>query len=225
MTTPSTFGSVSSHYPAHSNPNLQQFPTRKPILDGLLARSSSQPPDVFCWDESSIHSEISEIKPFKMIRTVEDANTQTDEFNTQYIEEYVLKNPRHILELLGLAPESFVTTLPAKIDEEDEEEEEDDEDELKELLIKSPPAPENTKISPTQISNSFTNNVKRNKSDVELGLSEASWISKHENMWQTNHVPSHRYSAGDAEKSTLLYKTENSLPSTHSMKFYPSEKS
>lgn len=203
--------SMTSNYPTHSNPNLPHFPcsasqTRKQsLVEHALARSSSQPPDMFCWDDSPIHqpnlqfnlrNHLLHLKTFES----SDVDTQTDSCldipSKSTIEQYVLQNPRHILELLGLNP-----------------------DQLSQQNYLSKIVPEITRTSPILSNNSFINN-----NDVELGIVDEELVPKRNSMidwnqWSTNHIQ-HRYSAGDAENT---FKTENKIPSTHSMKFQPSE--
>ncbi|KAL3268302.1 hypothetical protein HHI36_007420, partial [Cryptolaemus montrouzieri] len=91
MKTPSA--GVGASFNALSNPNLARSQDHF-SGNGVLARSSSHPPEMFCWDENSA------VEPLKQIRNTVDAETQTE--NGNFINEYVLQNPEKILELLGL---------------------------------------------------------------------------------------------------------------------------
>ena len=76
--------------PAHSNPNL---PDKGSTV--LLQRSSSHPPEMFCWDNSE-----------PIISFLSDKQTQTDE---HLLEQFILQNPRRILMILGLDADTILT--------------------------------------------------------------------------------------------------------------------
>ncbi|XP_039292753.1 potassium voltage-gated channel subfamily H member 8 isoform X2 [Nilaparvata lugens] len=84
---------VTSRYPfplpAHSNPNLPRVNNA-----GMLPRSSSHPPEMFCWD-----SQDDSYQP-----TLIDCETQTDDL-VELIRLFVTLNPRMTLVWLGLDPE------------------------------------------------------------------------------------------------------------------------
>lgn len=96
MSSPSSMGGTShGPYPAHSNPNIHRQPGSVPILE----RSSSQPPDMFCWEDS-----IQSIPPHR-ITSCTETETQTDDTLEQSIEHFVLQNPTKVLQMLGLTPD------------------------------------------------------------------------------------------------------------------------
>ncbi|KAF5298054.1 hypothetical protein FQA39_LY11822 [Lamprigera yunnana] len=86
-------------YPAHSNPNITRFPYLNDSNNGTLARSSSHPPDMFCWENGSFNS-----TPLRCITSVVDETTQTDFESLFY--NYVTENPRKVLIMLGLDPDN-----------------------------------------------------------------------------------------------------------------------
>lgn len=102
MASPNSIGGTShGPYPAHSNPNLiQRHPGSIPILE----RSSSQPPDMFCWEDSITSMP-------QRITTCADRDTQTDNLLEQSVEQYILENPNKVLSMLGINSD----LLPGKL--------------------------------------------------------------------------------------------------------------
>lgn len=97
MTTPSSCTCSIANYSAHSNPNITaelQHPRGV-----LLVRSSSQPPELFNWDAPPSPA-------FHALKTYADCETQTDW--TDAMHEYILENPKNVLEILGLDPEKIL---------------------------------------------------------------------------------------------------------------------
>lgn len=77
--------------PTHSNPNLPHN-----CLDGtMIQRSSSHPPDMFCWEP---------VEPQAKLTQVVDKDTQTTA-PADLIEQFILQNPHRVLIILGLNPE------------------------------------------------------------------------------------------------------------------------
>ncbi|CAH1375325.1 potassium voltage-gated channel subfamily H member 8 isoform X2 [Tenebrio molitor] len=97
MTTPSSCGG-SVHYSVHSNPNLHHTGSG----NGILARSTSHPPEMFYWEESSSPPPLA----FRPFPTFADKDTQTDD---ELIRRYVTRNPRKVLEMLGLDAEKILS--------------------------------------------------------------------------------------------------------------------
>ncbi|KAL1498113.1 hypothetical protein ABEB36_008966 [Hypothenemus hampei] len=102
MATPSS-GHGSAHYSAHSNPNI----TEVHHSSGVLARSNSHPPEMFCWDGAAP-------SPSQIVSSVilEDKHTQTDD--DQLLRNFVQENPKFILELLGLDSENILSRVNLK---------------------------------------------------------------------------------------------------------------
>lgn len=88
-------GTSHGPYPAHSNPNIHRHPGSVPMLE----RSSSQPPDMFCWEDS-----LQSIPPHR-ITSYAETETQTDNILEQIIEQFILQNPTKVLQMLGLTPD------------------------------------------------------------------------------------------------------------------------
>lgn len=67
-----------------------------------MARSSSHPPEMFCWDEPlsprTIHC----------ITAVADEETQTE---IDLIHQYITQNPRKTLQMLGLDPDAVASSF------------------------------------------------------------------------------------------------------------------
>nr|CAD7264629.1 unnamed protein product [Timema shepardi] len=85
--------------PAHSNPNLPDNSLRNSHMP-LLQRSSSHPPDMFCWDDDTP----------PLTSHLVDRATQTD-LPVEMMEQFVLQNPRRVLLLLGLEHDPLVSAL------------------------------------------------------------------------------------------------------------------
>ncbi|KAK4875230.1 hypothetical protein RN001_011652 [Aquatica leii] len=83
-------------YPAHSNPNIARYPHHNDN-NGVLARSSSHPPEIFGWEDPIIHTSQ------RCITLAVDETTQTDSDILFY--HYVTENPRKVLTILGLDPD------------------------------------------------------------------------------------------------------------------------
>ncbi|XP_049823691.1 potassium voltage-gated channel subfamily H member 8 isoform X2 [Aethina tumida] len=102
MATPPSMSST--NYSAHSNPNLAHL-----HHSGILARSSSHPPEMFCWDDNST-------PPFHALSNVtyEDKETQTVNNYIDIIRQYVIRNPREALRWLGLDPDVIMEKATIK---------------------------------------------------------------------------------------------------------------
>ncbi|XP_045473209.1 potassium voltage-gated channel subfamily H member 8 isoform X2 [Harmonia axyridis] len=92
MKTPST--GVSSSFNAISNPNLARAGDNF-SRNGILARSSSHPPEMFCWDPDEPVTET-----FRPLRNTVDVETQTGD---DLIKDFVLQNSDKIMQFLGLS--------------------------------------------------------------------------------------------------------------------------
>jgi hypothetical protein len=90
--------------PAHSNPNLPDN-SQKHCNVVVLPRSSSHPPEIFCWENS-------EAAPGTNANFMLDKETQT---GLDLLEQYILHNPHHVLFILGLDADAILggkTTHP-----------------------------------------------------------------------------------------------------------------
>lgn len=86
--------------PVHSNPNLGGG------MGGMffrgatnLPRSSSHPPEMFCWDHEDPRNNTLEVK-----------STQTDHPSDMF-EQFVKENPRRVLVILGLDADLIMSAL------------------------------------------------------------------------------------------------------------------
>lgn len=95
MTTPSS-GAGSGHCATHSNPNITRLP-HSCSGNGMIARSTSHPPEMFCWNEP--------VTQHHLISYV-DREIQTD---TDIMNNFIIENPRSVLEILGLDPDVIFT--------------------------------------------------------------------------------------------------------------------
>lgn len=96
MATPSSCGG-SIHYSVHSNPNLHHCGTGNEIL----ARSTSHPPEMFYWEEST-----SPPLTFRPFPTYSEKETQTD---YELLYRYVNQNSKIVLEMLGLDSDKILS--------------------------------------------------------------------------------------------------------------------
>ncbi|XP_066244999.1 potassium voltage-gated channel subfamily H member 8 isoform X2 [Euwallacea similis] len=100
MATPPS-GHNSVHYSAHSNPNITDIHHSS----GVLARSNSHPPEMFCWDGNQGSKVVSSV-------VLEDKETQTN--GEELLRHYVQENPKIILEILGLDSEKILNRVNLK---------------------------------------------------------------------------------------------------------------
>lgn len=90
--------------PAHSNPNIPDN-SLKHCNTVMLPRSSSHPPEIFCWDNSE--PLMGSNGNFTL-----DKESQT---SLDLLEQYILQNPRRVLLILGLDADAILgrrTTSP-----------------------------------------------------------------------------------------------------------------
>ncbi|XP_031783692.1 potassium voltage-gated channel subfamily H member 8 isoform X3 [Nasonia vitripennis] len=193
-----------------SNPNLP-MPGRGGS-SGVLARSSSHPPDALCWNP-----------PAKLV----SQSTQTD-WPTDLLEAWVRSDPHRVLRILGLDPELVLRPAPQQ----------------HQLAImtpasptpspSSPPPPPYEPLSPLlgspaqspsqspEISGGVNYPFERRRSGQQAQQGPPScWDNT------TAHAKAqHRFSAGDADRSSSLYqafKALRRLPESRSLTFDPSD--
>ncbi|CAH0554611.1 unnamed protein product [Brassicogethes aeneus] len=91
MATPTS----SAHYNTLSNPNIAHIHHHH-MSNGILARSTSHPPEMFCWDENPT-------PPYHALPVPNtEKSTQTLEDHLDVIYQFVTKNPKETLDMLGL---------------------------------------------------------------------------------------------------------------------------
>lgn len=71
----------------------------------MLARSSSHPPEMFCWEGPPSSS-------FPVLTTYVDTETQTEAADC--IRQYIVQNPRKVLEILGFDPDKMLNKANIK---------------------------------------------------------------------------------------------------------------
>ncbi|KAK2575549.1 hypothetical protein KPH14_011268 [Odynerus spinipes] len=181
-------------YSPQSNPNLPRPASRG---SGMLARSSSHPPDAICWNP-----------PARLV----DATTQTD-WPLDMFEVWVRANPDRVLMILGLESDSLLRLPPSSP--------------TQSPSSPPPPPYEPLSPlagSPTQSpSQSPHNEICIYENDrEERHLSRSSYRGSNATWDPENKLP-HRFSAGDAD-NVSLYQAFNALhrlPESRSLKFDP----
>ncbi|XP_069673245.1 voltage-gated delayed rectifier potassium channel KCNH8 isoform X2 [Periplaneta americana] len=188
--------------PAHSNPNLPDN-SLKHCNMVMLQRSSSHPPEMFCWENS-------ETILGGNVSFMLDKETQTDE-PVGLLEQYVLQNPRRVLLLLGLDADAILSCRRTS----------------------SPSSATNTvQPSDTTIPSNNIVNIRNHCSNNVVSPNNTQptdWISQPPpapSFWQQQQqtaVPHwqqqhHRFSAGDIDDK---FRAINPLPATRSLKFQP----
>ncbi|XP_024945498.1 potassium voltage-gated channel subfamily H member 8 isoform X2 [Cephus cinctus] len=175
-----------------SNPNL---PTPTGRGSGVLARSSSHPPDALCWDP-----------PARLAH----ASTQTD-WPIDLLELWVRTDPHRVLRLLGLDPEIVLkSSIPSPTPSPSSPPPPPYEplSSLAGSPMQSPPQ------SPGNNNCTFNNNQE------EQAVSRVCRVST--TCWDSPNKLSHRFSAGDADNSSSLHQAFNALhrlPESRSLKF------
>ncbi|XP_011498400.1 PREDICTED: potassium voltage-gated channel subfamily H member 8 [Ceratosolen solmsi marchali] len=177
-----------------SNPNLPT-PSRS-CGSGLLARSSSHPPDALCWNPPTrLHSQ----------------STQTD-CPMDLLEALVRSEPQRVLRILGLDPELLVQQAPV--------------DPPTPSPSSPPPPPyeplspllSSTPQSPVGISFPFEHRK-------SAGLGQATSSGCWENPMSSGQTKAqHRFSAGDADRQSTFYQSFRALhrlPESRSLTFDP----
>ncbi|XP_074028422.1 eag-like K[+] channel isoform X1 [Leptinotarsa decemlineata] len=102
MATPSPCSGSVTNYTVHSNPNIAHL-RHSTSRNGILARSSSHPPEMFCFEEPHPSN-------FPSLTKYMNSETQTESSNV-LIRQFILENPRNVLEILGLDPEKILGTV------------------------------------------------------------------------------------------------------------------
>ena len=184
--------------PAHSNPNLPDS-SLKHYNIVMLTRSSSHPPEIFCSDNSEyiIGSSVN-------IRI--DKGTQTDE-PTDLFEQFVLQNPRRVLLILGLDPDSILggrrVSPPSSAGNIVQ---------ASDMIV-----PANNVVNTrNQPSNNVTSVTITQPTDWIFQPPTAPSVWQQQQQQHQHHH--HRFSAGDIDEK---FRAINPLPATRSLKFQP----
>jgi hypothetical protein len=189
--------------PAHSNPNLPDN-SLKQCNVMMLPRSSSHPPEIFCWENSE--PVLGSNANFML-----DKETQTDEL-VDLIEQYILQNPHRVLLILGLDADAILggqrTSPPLSA--------------IKTVQPSDMTIPANNIV-----------NIRNHCSQKVMSTSinqPTDWIAQPPpapSFWQQQQQQQktlscqqhhHRFSAGDIDDK---FRALNPLPATRSLKFQP----
>ncbi|KAG5308692.1 KCNH8 protein, partial [Acromyrmex insinuator] len=174
-----------------SNPNLPTPAASRG--SGVLARSSSHPPDAICWNP-----------PARLI----DASTQTD-WPVDLFETWVRANPRRALKALGLDPD-VVLRLPPPSPTPSPSSPPPPPYEPLSPLVGSPQ--QSPSQSPTTGNNSYVFGITRDGRHIPRLYRPPN------STWDPDNKLWHRFSAGDADNASL-YQALRRLPESRSLKF------
>ncbi|XP_043597780.1 potassium voltage-gated channel subfamily H member 8 isoform X1 [Bombus pyrosoma] len=175
-----------------SNPNL---PTPASRGSGVLARSSSHPPDAICWDPP---------------RRMSDASTQTD-WPVDMFESWIRANPQRVLRILELDPDTLLRQPPSPTPSPSSPP--PPPYEPLSPIVGTPPQ------SPSLAQGNADFVYGNNHGDRHIPR-----LYKPTNStWDRENKLSHRFSAGDAENASLYpaFSTLRRLPESRSLKFDP----
>jgi hypothetical protein len=167
----------------------------------MLPRSSSHPPEIFCWENS---------EPILggNVNFMLDKETQTDEL-LDLLEQYVLQNPHRVLLILGLDADTILggqrTSPPVSL--------------VKTVYPSDMTIPANNSVN--------TRNHCSQKVTSSSIIQPTDWISQPPpapSFWKQQQTTlncqqhHHRFSAGDIDDK---FQAINPLPATRSLKFQP----
>ncbi|XP_012534392.1 potassium voltage-gated channel subfamily H member 8 isoform X1 [Monomorium pharaonis] len=175
-----------------SNPNLPTPAASRG--SGVLARSSSHPPDAICWNP-----------PERLI----DASTQTD-WPVDLFETWVRANPRRALKALGLDPDIVLRLPPPSPTPSPSS----PPPPPYEPLSPSAGSPQQSPSqSPTTGNDSYVFGISRDGRHIPrlYRPPNSAWHPDNNKLW-------HRFSAGDADNASL-YQALRRLPESRSLKF------
>ncbi|XP_017766583.1 PREDICTED: potassium voltage-gated channel subfamily H member 8 [Eufriesea mexicana] len=175
-----------------SNPNL---PTPASRGSGVLARSSSHPPDAICWDPP---------------RRISDASTQTD-WPVDLFESWIRANPRRVLRILELDPDTLSRQPPSPTPSPSSPPPPPYEP-LSPVVGTPPQSP-----PPSQGNDNFVFGNNHGERHIPRLFKPTN------STWDPENKLPHRFSAGDADNASLhqAFSTLRRLPESRSLKFDP----
>ncbi|XP_024874406.1 potassium voltage-gated channel subfamily H member 8 isoform X4 [Temnothorax curvispinosus] len=176
-----------------SNPNLPTPAASRG--SGVLARSSSHPPDAICWNP-----------PARLI----DASTQTN-WPVDLFETWVRANPRRALKALGLDPDVVLRLQPPSPTPSPSSPPPPPYEPLSPLAGSPQQSPSQ---SPTTGNDSYVFGIARNARHIPRLYRPPN------SAWDPDNKLWHRFSAGDADNASL-YQALRRLPESRSLKFDP----
>ncbi|XP_018311798.1 potassium voltage-gated channel subfamily H member 8 isoform X1 [Mycetomoellerius zeteki] len=174
-----------------SNPNLPTPAASRG--SGVLARSSSHPPDAICWNP-----------PARLI----DASTQTD-WPVDLFETWVRANPHRALKALGLDPDIVLRLPPPSPTPSPSSPPPPPYEPLSPLAGSPQQSPSQ---SPTTGNNNYVFGITRDGRHIPRLYRPPN------SAWDPNNKLWHRFSAGDADNASL-YQALRRLPESRSLKF------
>ncbi|XP_077257344.1 eag-like K[+] channel isoform X2 [Temnothorax americanus] len=180
-----------------SNPNLPTPAASRG--SGVLARSSSHPPDAICWNP-----------PARLI----DASTQTN-WPVDLFETWVRANPRRALKALGLDPDVVLRLQPPSPTPSPSSPPPPPYEPLSPLAGSPQQSPSQ---SPTTGNDSYVFGIARNARHIPRLYRPPN------SAWDPDNKLWHRFSAGDADAdadNASLYQALRRLPESRSLKFDP----
>ncbi|XP_070164150.1 voltage-gated delayed rectifier potassium channel KCNH8 isoform X5 [Polyergus mexicanus] len=179
-----------------SNPNL---PTPAASHgSGVLARSSSHPPDAICWNP-----------PARLI----DVSTQTD-WPVDLFEAWVRANPRRSLKALGLDPNVVLRLPPPSPTPSPSSPPPPPYEPLSPLTSSPQQSSQKPSRSPTTGNDSYVFGITHNASHIPRLYRPSN------SAWDPDNKLWHRFSAGDADNASF-YQALRRLPESRSLKFNP----
>lgn len=205
---------------AHSNPNLQWTPGGGAVTSSgtTLARSSSHPPEMFCWEDERLgHQESRCVKANKSTQTEID-----DIYLLPVVTQYIAENPATVMLLLGLDPSEFTTTLH-----------DDDRHPLCSIMeldvnndkpLSTIQETSSAQASLEDVSSSFSPPQKVSSEKLDIDVKRRSDSKKENGKERRSSFRRHRFSAGDLDsEAEKLLPTKATIPATRSLKFHPSD--
>ncbi|KAI4487979.1 hypothetical protein M0802_011638 [Mischocyttarus mexicanus] len=179
-------------YSPQSNPNLPRPTSRG---SGMLARSSSHPPDAIFWSP-----------PARLV----DTTTQTD-WPVDMFEVWVRANPDRVLMILGLEPDSLLRLQPSSPTQSPSSPPPPPYEPLSPLAGTPPQSP-----SPSRHKEIC---VFENDHGEDRHVTRA--YRNPQTTWNSENKLSHRFSAGDADNVSLhhAFNAFHQLPESRSLKF------
>ncbi|XP_077291084.1 eag-like K[+] channel [Arctopsyche grandis] len=205
---------------AHSNPNIQWTHGAGGVLSSgsTLARSSSHPPEMFCWeDERSGHQDS------RCIKTNRSTQTDIDDlYLLPAVTQYISENPATVMLLLGLDPSEFATSMH-----------EDERHALCSIMeidvnmdkpLSTIQETSSAQASLEDISNSFSPPLKISTEKLDVDVKKRIEFRKENGKERRSSFRKHRFSTGDLDsEAEKLLPAKPTIPATRSLKFHPSD--
>lgn len=201
---------------AHSNPNLQWTHGVTGTANAPLARSSSHPPEMFCWVDEQ--TGVQETRP----RSNRSTQTENDEmYLIPAVTQYIAENPTTVMLLLGLDPSDFTTLHEdnrralCNIIEIDDIKPLSTIQETSSLQVSSEDVSSYTPTQKLSLEKLDSNDSKKKPNDFKRESTRER---------KSSSFRRHRFSAGDLDsESEKLLPNTTTITATRSLKFHPTE--